>query len=295
VRVVKTCAREDAETAAFRAQGEEYSRRVLEHVKARMLMGPAFFLLEGAGMLVILWVGGGMVGRGEMTLGQFVAFNAYNLLLLWPMISLGWVVALFQRGAAAMDRINEVLDARSAVEDLPGALPLPSPRGEIEVRGLTFAYASGPPVLRDVSFRVPAGTCLAVVGATGSGKSTLLSLVPRLYRPPPGTVLLDGTDVNLLRLDDLRRALAVVPQETFLFSATLRESRASRRGTTPSSGSAGSTSPAARSRGRPSPAPSSGTRGSSSSTTASPPWTPTRRRRSSATSGRRSAAARPSS
>jgi ATP-binding cassette subfamily B multidrug efflux pump len=223
VRVVKSCAREDAETAAFRAQGEEYSRRVLDHVKARMLMGPSFFLLEGAGMLVILWIGGGMVGRGEMTLGQFVAFNAYNLLLLWPMISLGWVVALFQRGAAAMDRINEVLDARSAVEDLPGALPLPAPRGEIEVRGLTFAYASGPPVLRDVSFRVPAGACLAVVGATGSGKSTLLSLVPRLYRPPPGTVFLDGTDVNLLRLDDLRRALAVVPQETFLFSATLRE------------------------------------------------------------------------
>jgi ATP-binding cassette subfamily B protein len=223
VRVVKSYAREEAETAAFRAQGVDYSRRVMDHVKARMPMGASFYLLEGAGMLVILWLGGTMVARGEMTLGQFIAFNFYNLLLLWPMIALGWVVALFQRGAASMDRINEVLDARSVVEDAPDAVPLPSPRGEIEVRGLTFAFGANPPVLRDVSFRVPAGKCLAVIGPTGSGKSTLLSLVPRLYRAPEGTVFLDGTDVNRLRLADLRRAIGVVPQETFLFSTTIRE------------------------------------------------------------------------
>jgi ATP-binding cassette subfamily B protein len=223
VRVVKSYAREESETAAFRAHGEDYSRRVMDHVKARMPMGASFYLLEGAGMLVILWVGGGMVARGEMTLGEFVAFNFYNLLLLWPMIALGWVVALFQRGAASMDRINEILDARSAVEDAPDSVPLPSPRGEVEVRGLTFAFGANPPVLRDVSFRVPAGRCLAVIGPTGSGKSTLLSLLPRLYRAPPGTVFVDGTDVNRLRIEDLRRCLGVVPQETFLFSTTIRE------------------------------------------------------------------------
>jgi ATP-binding cassette subfamily B multidrug efflux pump len=223
VRVVKSYAREEAEVEAFRAQGEEYSGRVMAHVKARMLMGPSFFLFEGAGMLVILWIGGLMVGRGELTLGQFAAFNFYNLLLLWPMIALGWVVSLFQRGAAAMDRINEVLDARSEVADAPDAVPLPRPRGEIEVRDLTFAYGRNPPVLRGISFRVPAGKCLAVIGPTGSGKSTLLSLVPRLYRAPDGTVFLDGTDVHRIRLEDLRRALGVVPQETFLFSTSIRD------------------------------------------------------------------------
>jgi ATP-binding cassette subfamily B protein len=222
-RVVKSYARETAEVEGFREVGSDYSGRVMSHVKARMPMLASFFLLEGAGMLVILWVGGGMVARGEMTRGEFLAFNLYNLALLWPMIALGWVVTLFQRGAAAMDRINEVLDARSAVEDGPDAVPLPYPRGDIEVRDLSFAFGKNPPVLQGISFRVPAGRCLAVIGPTGSGKSTLLSLVPRLYRPPEGTVLLDGTDVNRIRLADLRRALGVVPQETFLFSTSIRE------------------------------------------------------------------------
>jgi len=226
VRVVKSHGREAAEVDDFRAQGEEYSRRVLAHVKARALMEPSFWLLEGAGMLLILWVGGGMVVAGEMTVGEFVAFNLYNLLLLWPMIALGWVVALMQRGAAAMDRINEVLDARPEVEDAPDAVPLPDPRGEVEFRDLTFSFGANPPVLREVSFRVPAGGCLAIIGPTGSGKSTLLSLLPRLYRLPDGKVFLDGHDVNRLRLADLRRALGVVPQETFLFSATVRENLA---------------------------------------------------------------------
>jgi ATP-binding cassette subfamily B protein len=223
VRVVKSYAREDAETAAFRAQGEDYARRVMAHVRTRMPMLASFFLLEGAGVLLILWVGGGMVGRREITHGEFVAFILYNLQLLWPMIALGWVVTLFQRGAAAMDRINEVLDARSEVEDPPDAVPLPEPRGEIEVRDLDFAFGANPPVLSGISFRVPAGRCLAVLGPTGAGKSTLLSLIPRLYRAPPGTILLDGIPVERIRLDDLRRALGVVPQETFLFSTTIRE------------------------------------------------------------------------
>ena len=223
VRVVKSCAREEAEVDAFRAQGRDYMARVMGHVKARMLMGPSFFLLEGAGMLLILWLGGGMVARGEMTLGQFFAFNMYNLLLLWPMIALGWVACLFQRGAAAMDRLNEVLLTVPEVRDAAGALALPAPRGEVEFRDLSFAFGKGVPALQGISFRVPAGKCLAVIGPTGSGKSTLLSMIPRLYRVPDGAVFLDGIDVNRLRVEDLRRALGVVPQETFLFSTSIRE------------------------------------------------------------------------
>ncbi len=223
VRVVKAAAREDGEIGEFRREGERYSRTVMRYVKVRALMIPVFWIIEGGGILLILWVGSWKVVSGELTIGEFAAFLGYTILLSWPVIALGWVIALFQRGAAAMDRINEVLDARSAVEDAPGAVPLPAPRGEVEVRGLTFAFGGNAPVLRDVSFRVPAGRCLGILGPTGSGKSTLLSLLPRLYRVPGGTVFLDGIDVNLLRLQDLRRAVAVVPQETFLFSTTIRD------------------------------------------------------------------------
>lgn len=223
VRVVKSYAREESEVEAFREEGARYMGRVLGYVRTRIFMGPTFWLLEGGGMLLILWIGGGMVARGAMTLGEFTAFNFYNLMLLWPMISLGWVVALFQRGAASMDRINEVLDARPEVADGPDAVPLPSPRGEVEVRDLTFGFGAGPPVLRGVSFRVPAGGCLGIIGPTGGGKSTLLSLVPRVFRVPDGTVFVDGHDVNRVRLADLRRAIGTVPQETFLFSTTIRD------------------------------------------------------------------------
>jgi ATP-binding cassette subfamily B protein len=223
VRVVKSAAREEGEIEAFRAEGLRYGDTVMRHVRTRALMIPVFWIIEGGGILLILWLGSRQVVAGELTLGEFAAFLGYTILLSWPIIALGWVIALFQRGAAAMDRINELLDARSEVEDPPGAVPHPSPRGEVEVRGLTFAFGANPPVLRDVSLRVPAGKCLGIIGPTGSGKSTLLSLLPRLYRVPDGTVFLDGVDVNRMRVRDLRRAVAVVPQETFLFSTTVRD------------------------------------------------------------------------
>ncbi len=223
VRVVKSYAREEDEVRDFRAAGERYAAAVMRHVRVRSLLGPTFFVMEGGGVVFILWVGGGMVAEGTLTHGEFVAFVAYNFMLAWPMIALGWVISLFQRGAASMDRINEVLDARPEIEDAPDALELPAPRGELEVRDLTFAYGAGPPVLQGVSLRVPAGRCLGVIGPTGSGKSTLLALPPRLFRVPDGTVFLDGVDVNRLRLRSLRRAIASVPQETFLFSTSIRE------------------------------------------------------------------------
>ena len=223
VRVVKSAAREEGEIGAFRREGDRYSDTVMRHVRVRSLLIPVFWIIEAGGILLILWVGSGRVVAGELTLGEFAAFLGYTILLSWPVIALGWVIALFQRGSAALDRINEVLDARPDVEDLPGAVPLPAPRGEVEVRGLTFAFGANPPVLHDVSFRVPEGRCLGILGPTGSGKSTLLSLLPRLYRVPGGTVFLDGHDVNRVRLEDLRKAVAVVPQETFLFSTTIRD------------------------------------------------------------------------
>ena len=223
VRVVKSHAREEGEIEAFRQEGERYAGTVMRHVRTRALMIPVFWIIEGGGILLILWLGSRQVVAGELTMGELAAFLGYTILLSWPIIALGWVIALFQRGAAAMDRINEVLDARSEVADPPGAEPLPDPRGEVEVRDLTFAFGANPPVLHGVSFRVPAGKCLGILGPTGSGKSTLLSLLPRLYRVPDGAVFLDGRDVNRVRLEDLRRAVAVVPQETFLFSTTIRD------------------------------------------------------------------------
>lgn len=223
VRVVKSCAREEAEVEGLRGEGERYSGTVMAHARVRSLLNPTFWLIEGGGLILVLWVGCGEVARGAMTLGDFAAFLAYTTLLTWPVIALGWVIALFQRGAAAMDRINEVLDVRPEVEDAPDAVPLPAPRGDLEVRDLTFGFGISKPALEGISFRVPAGRCLAITGPTGSGKSTLLSLLPRLYRVPEGKVLLDGVDVNRIRVADLRRAVAVVPQETFLFSTTIRE------------------------------------------------------------------------
>jgi ATP-binding cassette subfamily B protein len=223
VRVLKSYAREEDEVSTFRGACRRYSAAVMAHVRIRSVLNGTFFLLEGGGLLLILWYGGGLVAEGRMTAGAFLAFVAYNFMLAWPMIAIGWVLSLFQRGSAAMDRINEVLDAPPDIEDAPGAVDLPAPRGEVEVRDLDFSYGKGPPVLQGISFRVAPGGSLGVIGPTGSGKSTLLSLLPRLFRVPEGKVFLDGTDVNRLMVRALRRAIASVPQETFLFSTSIRE------------------------------------------------------------------------
>jgi ATP-binding cassette subfamily B protein len=150
-----------------------------------------------------------------------VAFGAYLAMLHWPMIALGWVVNIFERGEASMGRIDEILKAAPEIDD-QHAQPVPPIRGDVEFKGLTFSY-DGRPVLRDVSLHVPAGNTVAVVGPTGSGKSTLVSLIPRLFEAPPGTVFVDGRDVRTIPLQVLRGAVGLVPQETFLFSDTVRE------------------------------------------------------------------------
>ncbi len=178
----------------------------------------------GLGAVTVLWLGGRLVVAGTITLGQFVAFGAYLAMLNWPMIALGWVVNLFERGEASMGRIHVILNAPPEIRDQDPD-PVEVIGGEVEFRHLTFAY-NGVPVLHDIDLRVPAGTTVAVVGPTGSGKSTLVGLIPRLHDAPPGAVRVDGRDVRRIPLAVLRGAVGFVPQETFLFSASVRDNLA---------------------------------------------------------------------
>jgi ATP-binding cassette subfamily B protein len=222
-RVVRAYGQEEQEEARFAEANREYVQRSRRLIRVFGSLYPGIQLLMGAGAALVLWLGGGMVVAGRITLGEFVAFGVYLTMLHWPMIALGWVVNLFERGEASMGRILEMLDRRPDIADTEDTLAAAAPlRGEVEMRGLTFAYGAVP-VLHDVHLHVPAGATVAVVGPTGSGKSTLVSLLARVYDPPPGTLLVDGVDVRRLPLRQLRAAVGFVPQETFLFSHTVRE------------------------------------------------------------------------
>ena len=221
IRVVKAFSQEDAEIRRFAAVNEEYVRRAINLRRMDGLIWPVMSFILGLAVLSTLYVGGQDAIEGRMTLGQLVQFVAYLNLLAWPMIALGWVSNLFQQGWASLQRLQELWDADPAVRD--PAVPVASAiRGDIEFRNVSFAY--GPTeVLRDVSFTVPAGGSLAVVGHTGSGKSSLVNLIPRLFDATSGQILIDGVDVTQYPLQTLRRAVGYVPQETFLFSVPLRE------------------------------------------------------------------------
>ena len=236
VRVVRAFAREAGELDDFGSLNREYLRKNLELVSTSGFLNPALAFLSGLAALLALYLGGRQVVAGRITLGEFVAFTVYLAKLNWPMVALGWVVNLFQRGLASYRRILEILDTPPAIASPPSRIAAGSGaggparpaaevcRGEIEFRRLTFAYpGTRRPALRDVSFTVPAGCTVAIVGRTGSGKSTLLALLPRLFDPPPGTVLIDGCDVRSFDLHALRSRIAAAPQDAFLFSATLAE------------------------------------------------------------------------
>ena len=226
VRVVRAYNQEAHEIERFRAANLEYVRRNRVLIRLQALFYPSLTLFLGFGSLLVLWMGSRHVIRGELTLGEFVAFNSYLVMLSWPMIAFGWVTNILQRGMASWKRMLEVIDAEATVGDTAMTargreVPLV---GSIEIRGLTFAYpGSDRPVLDRVSLRIAAGQTVALVGATGSGKSTLIHLLPRLFDPPPGTVFLDGVDVCQIPLDRLRGAIAFVPQEPFLFSDSIAE------------------------------------------------------------------------
>jgi ATP-binding cassette subfamily B protein len=220
-RVVKSYVQEPYELRRFEESNQEYLRRNQRLIRMFGSLYPGIQLLMGTGAVMVLWLGGRMVVSGTITLGEFVAFGTYLTMLHWPMIALGWVVNIFERGEASMGRILEILDAPPEIRD-ENPDDLREIRGEVEFRGLTFAY-DGRPVLEDVDLKIPAGATVAIVGPTGSGKSTLVSLIPRLYDAPPGSLFVDGRDVRKIPLETLRGAVGFVPQETFLFSETVAE------------------------------------------------------------------------
>jgi ATP-binding cassette subfamily B protein len=225
VRVVRAYRQEAFEIARFRDANQEYMRRSLALVRLQGVFYPSIGLFLGLSSLLVLWLGSRAVIAQRITIGDFVAFNAYLVMLTWPMIAFGWVTNLLQRGAASWKRMLTIMDTEPAIVDpaVPGPITdVTQVAGAIEFRGLTFAY-DGRPVLQDISVRVNPGQTLAIVGSTGSGKSTLVRLLPRLYDPPPGTVFLDGVDVRDIPLRVLRGAIGCVPQEPFLFSDTIAE------------------------------------------------------------------------
>jgi ATP-binding cassette subfamily B multidrug efflux pump len=247
VRVVRAYRQEPFEIERFRLANEEYVRRNRALIRVQSMYFPSMGFLMGIGGLLVLWLGSLDVVAGEMSVGELVAFNAYLMMLTWPMIAFGWVTNLLQRGMASWKRILEVLDAQPDVTDAALSATLDpamdvAPKasadatgdaagdaaeahtitGRLEFRHLTFAYGDDI-VLHDISAVLPAGTTTAIVGPTGSGKSTLLSLLARLYEPPAGTVFVDGVDVRQIPLPVLRGAIGFVPQEPFLFGSTIAE------------------------------------------------------------------------
>ena len=222
IRIVKAYARERDQSSRFKDQSRDYMDRNMELAKIWGAFFPALKFLGGLGALVVLWLGGLEVMEGAITVGDFVAFGFYLTLLMWPMISIGWVTNLFQRGAASMARIDKLMDTEPAIDDAEETVDTPV-RGAIEFRGVWFRYPETERwVLEDVSFEIEAGQTVALVGATASGKSTVARLIGRLYDATQGTVLIDGVDVRKRKLAQLREAIAVVPQEPFLFSDSLR-------------------------------------------------------------------------
>jgi ATP-binding cassette, subfamily B, multidrug efflux pump len=229
VRVVRAYVQEEAEIAAFETANQEYIKRSLKLVRLMGMLWPTLETMLGLAIVLVLWLGGREVISHRISVGEFVAFNTYMVQLTWPIIALGWVINIFQRGTASMGRINEILTEKPEIEDseevkssTSETLVATQIRGEIEFRNLNFSYNSTP-VLRDINLRIPAGTSLAIVGPTGSGKTTLVSLIPRIYDAEPGSVMIDNIPIREYPIATLRHNLGFVPQETFLFSETVRE------------------------------------------------------------------------
>ena len=221
MRVVKAFSQEGAETADFARVNREYFNRAVSLTAMQGLIWPSISFIMGLAVLSVLYIGGQDAIRGELTIGSLVQFVAYLYLLQMPMINIGWISNMFQAGWASLGRLQEIFNAAPKITDPidPVATPI---RGEVEFRGVSFAYGQTI-VLHDISFKIPAGGSLAIVGPTGSGKTTLVNLIPRLFDVQQGEVLVDGISVTRRPLEQLRRAVGYVPQETFLFSVALRE------------------------------------------------------------------------
>jgi len=227
-RLIRAFAREESQIGFFEKLNREYIARALRLVQLMGMLWPTLEFVLGVSMIITLLVGGHLVVAQRMTVPQFVEFNVYMVMLIWPIIAVGWVVNIFQRGTASVKRIDVLLQAEPAIDDRAADASVPPDlvlRGEIEFRDLSFSFGDTP-VLRGISLRIPAGSSLAIVGPTGSGKTTLVNLIPRLYEAPEGSLLVDGCPVRDFPLAVLRRNIGMVPQETFLFSETIRENLA---------------------------------------------------------------------
>jgi ATP-binding cassette subfamily B multidrug efflux pump len=241
-RLVRAFAREESQISLFERLNRRYIARSLRLVQLMGMLWPTLEFILGVSMIITLLAGGHLVVAHRITVGQFVAFNTYMVMLIWPIIAVGWVVNLFQRGTASVKRIDELLRVEPVIDDSAADPTIPTDsvlRGEIEFRDLNFSYgdtqvlhptdknpSAGTPVLKGISLKIPAGSSLAIVGPTGSGKSTLVNLISRLYEAPEGSLLIDGRPVRDYPLAVLRRNIGMVPQETFLFSATIRDNLA---------------------------------------------------------------------
>ena len=220
-RLIRAYVQEEAEIRAFEAENQEYIRRSLRLVRLMGMLWPTLEFMLGCAVVLVLWLGGREVLSGHISVGQFVSFSTYMMQLTWPIIALGYVINLFQRGTASLKRLNEIMLEQPEIQDAAHAHE-GEIEGEIEFRGLNFGY-DGKQVLRDVNLKVPAGSSLAIVGPTGSGKTTLVNLIPRIYDAAPGAVLIDGQPIRDYSLVSLRQSIGFVPQETFLFSDRIRE------------------------------------------------------------------------
>jgi ATP-binding cassette subfamily B protein len=245
-RLIRAYAQEDSEIALFETDNIDYINRAMPLARLMGMLWPTLELMLGFALVIVLWVGGQEVLRHRISVGNFTAFTMYMIQLTWPIIALGWVINIFQRGTASMERIDEILRQQPTIADDPAVVTVPAGteiRGEIEFRNLTFAHdyqsklaesehghtalssqvEPGAAVLHNLSLKIPAGSSLAIVGPTGSGKSTLVSLIPRIADAESGSVLIDGRPIREYPLETLRRQIGFVPQETFLFSATIGE------------------------------------------------------------------------
>jgi ATP-binding cassette subfamily B protein len=223
-RLVRAFAREQSQIDLFETLNRRYIGRAQRLVQLMGMLWPTLEFILGVSMIITLLVGGHEVIAHRITPGQFVAFNTYMILLIWPIIAVGWVVNLFQRGTASVKRIDELLSAKPSIDDSEADTSIPSHtvlRGEIELRNLSFSYGETQ-VLHDISLRVPAGSTIAIVGPTGSGKTTLVNLLSRLYEAPESSLFIDGRPIHDYPLALLRHNIGMVPQETFLFSDTIR-------------------------------------------------------------------------
>jgi len=222
IRIVKSYVQEKFEIDSFDKLNWEYVEKNMSFVRVFAAFHPMMHFIVGIAVILVLYVGGVQIVEGTLTLGEFVAFTLYLGMLVWPSIALGWVVGIFQQGAASMERINVILDTPPEIIDDENTLSIEKINGDIKLKNLSFEYTEeSEPVLKNINLHIKAGSILAVVGRTGSGKSTLMNLLTRNYDPAPGMIFIDDIDIRQLPLHTLRQNTGYIPQETFLFSDSI--------------------------------------------------------------------------